>query len=84
MSASVNISVGVNRTRINHKPQTINPRSTLTEDSVLSVQPFAGVETDEELRLVGVGRVLVGHGHLPAVVELDTAVRLVLERPAPD
>ena len=48
------------------------------------VEPLAGIETDEELGLVGVGRVLVGHGHLPAVVELDAPVGLVFERSAPD
>ena len=35
------------------------------------------VECEEELAVVGAGLVLVGHGYLPAMVELDARVNLV-------
>ena len=52
----------------------------LAEYGVLAVDPVAALERDEELRPVRVSRAAVRHRHLPAMVELDPAVQLVLER----
>ena len=56
----------------------------LTKDGVLAIEPLARIQCDKELRLVGIWCILIGHGHLASVIELDAAVSLVFERSAPD
>ena len=56
----------------------------LTKNGVLAIEPLARIQRDKELRLVGIWCILICHRDLASVIELDAAVSLVLERPAPD
>lgn len=56
----------------------------LTKNGVLAIEPLARIQRDKELRLVGVWCVLIRHGHLASVIELDAAVSLIFEWSAPD
>lgn len=49
----------------------------LAEDCMLLVEMRRVIEREEKLAVIGAGLVLVGHGHLPAMVELDASVNLV-------
>ena len=62
--------------------QHVNPKGTLTEDDVGTIEPRGGDSGDEELRAVGV-LASVGHRELTGTGVLDPEV-LVVELLAPD